>query len=77
MEKTATTDKTPRLNILRSGDPKTSFGRMSPAEILDKYGPRRPIPRHGGDHRRTEGEGLSKTRPIRICHPDPADTVNQ
>ncbi len=34
-------DKTPRLNILRSGDPKTSFGRMSAAEILDKYGPPR------------------------------------
>lgn len=43
MEKTATTDKTPRLNILRSGDPKTSFGRLSPAEILDKYGPPRSL----------------------------------
>lgn len=41
MEKTLTTNKTPRLNILRSGDPKTSFGRMSAAEILDKYGPPR------------------------------------
>ena len=40
MEKTLSTDKTPRLNILRSGDPKTSFGRISAAEILDQYGPR-------------------------------------
>ena len=39
MEKTLTTDKTPKLNILRSGDPKTSFGRISAAEILDQYGP--------------------------------------
>jgi hypothetical protein len=39
MEKTFTSDKTPRLNILRSGDPNTSFGRLSPAEILDKFGP--------------------------------------
>jgi hypothetical protein len=39
MEKTLTTNKTSKLNILRSGDPKTSFGDLSPAEILDKFGP--------------------------------------
>jgi hypothetical protein len=39
MEKTLAPDKTPRLNILRSGDPNTSFGHLSPAEILDRFGP--------------------------------------
>lgn len=39
MEKTDTQDTTPTLTILRSGDPQTSFGRSSPAEILRQYGP--------------------------------------
>ena len=37
MEKTFTQDTPSKLKILRSGDPKTMFGRMSPAEILDRY----------------------------------------
>lgn len=39
MEKTCTRDRTQRLNILRSGDPRTCFGRLSPADILHKFGP--------------------------------------
>jgi hypothetical protein len=43
MEKTFTQDTPSKLKILRSGDPKTMFGRMSPAEILDRYGPPRTL----------------------------------
>ena len=39
MEKTLTSDTQPKPRVLRSGDPMTMFGRMSPAEILEKYGP--------------------------------------
>jgi len=38
MEKTPRTETHAKLKILRSGDPNTAFHRMSPAEILDKYG---------------------------------------
>ncbi|MCC7086530.1 MAG: hypothetical protein IT427_16145 [Pirellulales bacterium] len=38
MEKTKTTDSEPKLRILRSADPKTIFGQMTPAEILKKHG---------------------------------------
>ena len=38
MEKTQTTHSEPKLRILRSGDPKTCFGKMSPAEILKEHG---------------------------------------
>jgi hypothetical protein len=43
MEKTLTTTKTASLNILRSGDPNTLFGRKSPAEILEQYGPPKSV----------------------------------
>lgn len=39
MENTRKKDDTPRLNILRSGDPKTAFGRLSAAAILEQHGP--------------------------------------
>jgi hypothetical protein len=39
MEKTRTQDTQKTLKVLRSGDPRTKFGRMSAAEILDRYGP--------------------------------------
>ena len=39
MEKTRTQDTQTKLKVLRSGDPQTMFGRMSPTEILDRYGP--------------------------------------
>jgi hypothetical protein len=38
MKKTQTKHSEPKLRILRSGDPKTTFGQMSPAEILEKHG---------------------------------------
>lgn len=43
MEKTLAMNNTTRLNILRSGDPNTAFGRLSPAEIFDQYGPPRSL----------------------------------
>lgn len=43
MEKTFAQDTQPSLKILRSGDPNTMFGRMSPADILDNYGPPRTL----------------------------------
>ena len=38
MEKTQTKHSEPKLRILRSADPKTAFGQMSPAEIIEKHG---------------------------------------
>ena len=38
MEKTQTTHSESALKILRSGDPKTCFGQMSAADILQKHG---------------------------------------
>ena len=38
MEKTQTRHSEPKLKILRSADPKTAFGQMSPAEIIEKHG---------------------------------------
>lgn len=38
MEKTQQTPSEPKLRILRSADPKTAFGKMSPAEIIKKHG---------------------------------------
>ena len=38
MEKTQTTHSESALKILRSGDPKTCFGQMTPAEIIEKHG---------------------------------------
>ena len=38
MEKTQTRHSEPALKILRSGDPKTCFGQMTPAEIIEKHG---------------------------------------
>ena len=43
MEKTFTQDTQTKLKVLRSGDPQTMFGRMSPTEILDRYGPPGPL----------------------------------
>jgi len=38
MEKTQQTPSEPKLKILRSADPKTAFGQISPAEIIEKHG---------------------------------------
>ena len=38
MKKTQPTHSEPKLRILRSADPKTNFGKMSPAEIIEKHG---------------------------------------
>jgi hypothetical protein len=38
MEKTQTTHSESALKILRSGDPRTCFGQMTPAEIIEKHG---------------------------------------
>ena len=38
MKKTQQKHTESKLPILRSGDPKTNFGHMSPAEIIEKHG---------------------------------------
>lgn len=38
MEKTQTRPSEAKLKILRSADPKTAFGRISPTEIIEKHG---------------------------------------
>ena len=38
MKKTQPTHSEPKLRILRSADPKTAFGQLSPAEIIEKHG---------------------------------------
>ena len=38
MKKTQPRHSEPKLKILRSADPKTTFGQMSPAEIIEKHG---------------------------------------
>ncbi|MGB7734571.1 MAG: hypothetical protein WBL72_12780 [Thermoguttaceae bacterium] len=38
MEKRQTRHSEPKLKILRSADPKTAFGQMSPTEIIEKHG---------------------------------------
>jgi hypothetical protein len=38
MKKTQPTNSEPRLRILRSADPKTTFGQVPPAKIIEKHG---------------------------------------